>query len=293
MTGLKAFIQRFPVLTYFVLTFLLSWGGVLIAVAPAGFHGSTQHTLFPIALVANEAGPLLAGILLTALIYGRPGLAALRAGLIKWRMAARWYAVAILTTPLLVAAILYALSSVSPVFLPAIVTAGNKAALLLLGIVVGLVEGGVFEETGWTGFATPELRRRYGVLATGLIVGGMWGIWHFLLTFWASGDASGAFSLANFLPPMLFYVAVLPVYRVLMVWVYEHTGSLLVGILMHASLTAFTVFILLPGAAGAALSTYYLILTAVLWVVVAALALGNGGQLARQPRHPEMRVASS
>ena len=30
----------------------------------------------------------------------------------------------------------------------------------------------------------------------------------------------------------------LPAYRVLMVWVYDRTGSLLVAILMHASLTA-------------------------------------------------------
>jgi membrane protease YdiL (CAAX protease family) len=68
-----------------------------------------------------------------------------------------------------------------------------------------------------------------------------------------------------------------------MVWVYDRTGSLLVVILVHASLIASTLFILLPKATGVALSTYYLVLTAVLWIVIAAVAVTNGGQLSRKP----------
>jgi membrane protease YdiL (CAAX protease family) len=41
---------------------------------------------------------------------------------------------------------------------------------------------GIFEELGWTGFAI-RMRQRYGVLGTGLIVGVLWGAWHFIL-FW-------------------------------------------------------------------------------------------------------------
>jgi hypothetical protein len=44
------------------------------------------------------------------------------------------------------------LSLVSPDFLPRIVTASDKAYLVLMGIAVGLVAG-IFEELGWTGFA--------------------------------------------------------------------------------------------------------------------------------------------
>jgi hypothetical protein len=85
-----------------------------------------------------------------------------------------------------------------------------------------------------------------------------------------------------FLPQFLFYVGVLPAYRVLMVWVYDRTGSLLVAMLMHASLTASLPLILLPPARGVPLLTSYLVLAAALWVVVAVVARANGGHLSRQ-----------
>jgi hypothetical protein len=78
-------------------------------------------------------------------------------------------------------------------------------------------------------------------------------------------------------------VAVLGTFRVLMVWVYDRTGSLLVAMLMHVSLTA-SIRIFDPLAiSGVALVTYSLVLGAALWVVVAALAVANHGQLSRQP----------
>jgi hypothetical protein len=111
------------------------------------------------------------------------------------------------------------------------------------------------------------------------MVGVLHGVWHFLPTFWGSGDSSGVFSLFLFLPPCLFYVGVLPAYRLLMVWGYDRTESLLVAMLMHASLTASTLFILSPSAKGIPLIIYYLILTAVTWAVVAAVTAANGGKL--------------
>ena len=85
--------------------------------------------------------------------------------------------------------------------------------------------------------------------------------------------------MAIYLPVMLF--SFLPPYRVLMVWVYDRTGSLLVAMLMHASLTT-SVRIFDPLAiSGVALLTYNLVLAAALWVVVAAVAVANRGQLER------------
>jgi uncharacterized protein len=247
----------------------------------AGAVINTEQVEFYIALMANQAGPLLAGLLLISLVYGRAGLREVLSRLFRWRAGGRWYAMALLTAPLLATATLLALSLISPVFLPGIFATDDKASLLLLGLGVGILGG--LEEPGWTGFAVPELRRRYSILTTALIVGFLWGAWHFLLTVWASGDSSGVLSLSRLAPALLFYVAVLPTFRVLMVWVYDRMESLLVAILMHASLTGSTTFILMPVATGAALSTYYLVLTALLWVVVAVVALSNRGQLARQP----------
>lgn len=285
MTTIKAFIERHPLPAYFTLAFAISWGAVLLVIGgPGGIPGTTEQTetLLPLVVLVMLVGPSVAGILLTGLVHGRAGLRELLSRLTKWRVGARWYAVALLTAPLLVTAVLLALSLSSPVFLPGIFTSDDKASLLLIGIAGGLAAG-IFEELGWTGFAVPRLRLRYGVFATGLVVGVLWGAWHFLVNIWGSGTSSGTFSLLLFLPQFLFYVGVLPAYRVLMVWVYDRTGSLLVAMLMHASLTASLPLILLPPARGVPLLTSYLVLAAALWVVVAAVAMANGGQLSRRP----------
>jgi uncharacterized protein len=283
ITTIKAFIERYPLLSYFTLAFALSWGGILVVVGPGGIPGTREQTemLLPFVVLAMLVGPSVAGILLTGLVHGRVGLRELLSRLLRWRVGARWYAVALLTAPLLVTAALLALSLTSPIFLPGIFTSDDKATLLLVGVAGGMAAG-IFEELGWTGFAVSGLRPRYGVLTTGLIVGLLWGAWHFLVAFWGSGTPSGAFSLVLFLAQFLFYVGVLPAYRVLMVWVYDRTGSLLVAMIMHASLTASLPLILMPPARGVPLLISYLVLAAALWVVVAVVARANGGHLSRQ-----------
>jgi hypothetical protein len=79
------------------------------------------------------------------------------------------------------------------------------------------------------------------------------------------------------MPVLLF--SFLPPYRVLMVWVYDRTGSLLVAMLMHASLVASLVISTPQGIAGVPFVTWYIVCATVLWVVVAAVAVANRGQL--------------
>ncbi len=276
MTTIKAFVGRHQVLTFYALVFAISWGGILLVIGgPGGIPGTSKQVerLFPIALLALFAGPSVAGILMTGLVDGRAGLRELLSRLLRWRVGTRWYAAALLPGPLLVTGILLALSLFSPEFIPGIITTDDKVGLLLFGIAWGLIGGGLLEELGWTGFAVPRLRLRYAALTTGLIVGLLWGAWHFLIAFWASSSFAAGF--------LVFYVVALPAYRVLLVWVYDRTGSLLVAMLMHASLSASTL-ILQPPATGASL-TWNLVLAAALWVVVAAVAVANRGQLSRQP----------
>jgi membrane protease YdiL (CAAX protease family) len=285
MTTINAFIKKHPVLAYFTLTFIISWGGFLLVGGPGILAGANWQTdpLFPFAVLAMLAGPPIAGILLTVLVSGKAGLRELLSRLLRWRAGARWYAVALLAAPLLSATVLFALSLFSPEFLPAIVTSDDKASLLLLGIAVGL-GGGFVEELGWTGFAIPRLRLRYGVLATGLIVGVIWGAWHLLQMWWVGGASSEALPLTLFLPQYFFSaIAQLTAYRVLMVWVYDRTESLLVATLMHAGLIASTLFILAPPTTGAPFLTYSWVFAAVLWVVVAVVAVASRGQLSRKP----------
>jgi membrane protease YdiL (CAAX protease family) len=300
MKTIKALIKRHPLLSYFALTFAITWGLFVLAVGgPGGIPATKEEfTTMPLlAILAALLGPSVSGILLTGLVYGREGFRNLFTRMRRWRVGARWYAVALLTAPLVSTAVLIPLSLISPVFLPGIFASEAKVSFVLMGIVVGLIVG-IFEELGWTGFAVPTLLKlRYGVLSTGLIVGVLWGAWHLLGNdIWASVATSGG------LPPALFAVGVglvllvgqLPAYRVLMVWVYERSGgSLLLAILMHASYSAST-FILGPVAgpgamSGASLLAAVLASAAATWVVVGVLAVATHGHLSQQP--PRRRVA--
>jgi membrane protease YdiL (CAAX protease family) len=288
MATIKTFIKRHPVLSYFALAFAISWGAILIAVGlgPGGFSATPQQFQIsvPYAVPAMILGPGVAGIFMTGLLYGRAGLSEFRSRLLKWRVGARWYAVALLTAPFSIMAALLALSLVSPGYLPRIFTTGDRPALLLMGVAVGLMAG-IFEELDWTGFAVPTLLGlRYGVLGTGLMVGVLWGAWHLPINFWASGVTAGEISPAVFAPLWLLTILVgsLVAYRVLMVWVYDRTESLLVAMLMHVSLANFT-FILTPPLGG---TPYWIIgfsFAAVVWVIVAAVSLAQRGHLSRQP----------
>jgi uncharacterized protein len=284
MKTIKAFIKRHPVLSYFVLAFAISWGGILPIIGGVGaIPGTAEQTtkLFPAVYLVTVAGPSLAGLLLTGLTGGWTGFRELGSRLLKWRVGARWYAVALLTTPLTVMATLLSLSLISPEFLPGFLATSVKASMLQFGFVasVGLLTG-LLEELGWTGFAIPRLLGRHGVLATGLFVGLLWGAWHFLSNIWGSGTSSGV-PLALFMPAILF--SFLPPYRMLMVWVYDRTESLLVAMLMHASLVAFWIISTPVGMVGVPLVTWYLVWAAALWAVVGAVAMANHGHISRQP----------
>lgn len=287
MTTIKTFIKRHAVLTFYIVVFGISWGGFLLTVGLTTSMAVVE--IPPAAILSMVAGPIVASILLISLVYGRAGWRVFRAQLFRWQVDVRWYAVALLLAPILMAAVLFALSLVSPDFLPGIVTTDNKVAYLLFNLWIALTAGFI-EEIGWTGFAVPALRQRYGMFRTGLIVGVLWGAWHFLGNVAAAETVAGTLPLSIYLPLILctLLVGSLVAFRVLMVWVYERTDSLLLAMLMHVSLTA-SVRILTPVPnVGVSLLLAEFVLASVLWIVVGIVAVANRSQMPRQPFHPRM-----
>jgi membrane protease YdiL (CAAX protease family) len=278
-----SFIHQHPVLTYFVLTLLISWSSLLLIIGPGGFIGATDVPAeqTPILILAMLLGPTIAGLLMTGLIHGRQGFGELFARLRLWRVGAGWYLIAILTAPALVAVTSLVLSSSSPAYIPGIVTSSDKVTLIVFGLIAGAVVG-IFEEIGWTGFAIPRLRQRHGILATGLALGLVWGLWHLPL-FASSARTSQSIPAVLTLAVMLF--TFLPAFRVLMVWVYDRTGSLLVAMLMHLGQTA-TAFILAIPATAHQTVVHDLLYTANLWIFIGVIALANRGGLLRRADNP-------
>jgi membrane protease YdiL (CAAX protease family) len=272
----SGFIKQHPVLAFYVLTFAISWGGILMVVSHGGVPGNPAQLqkMIPVMIMAMLAGPTVASILLTGVVCGRAGYRNLLTRLVRWRVGIGWYAAALLTAPLVLMAVPVALSLRSPDFIPRIFTDSDKGAILLMGFAAGLSVG-IFEELGWTGFVIPKLRLRFGAYRTGAIVGLLWGAWHLPVNVLANATPSGGISIPGLLGTLLFSLGLLPAFRILMVSLWDHTGSLFVAMLMHLSLTASNIILgsaATPGMMGPA---FNLVLAAAMWIVVAASAVAK------------------
>lgn len=264
----RNFIRRYPVAIYFALAYGITWVGIFLLLGAEGiWRGELPASQFLFVWGLMLLGPGVAGPLLTGIVGGRAGLRAFLTRMTHWHVGLRWYA-PLLIVPLLAGVILAGLSLASSAFIPGIVAAENK--LLFVGLFMVASFGAGVEELGWTGFATPQLRARHGVLATGLTVGMLWGTWHLL------SDLSGNLAEYGALYPLrflLFWFGALTVFRVLIVWVYDRTGSLLLAQLMHASYTG-SLVVLGPSDASATQNMLYQALfLAALCVVVGVLVV--------------------
>ncbi len=277
MDAIRAFVSKYRLLCFYLIAFAFSWGGVLAVIGGLGHipgtAAETEALIGPV-MLGWFAGPSVSSIVVTALAEGRAGLRGLGSRLTKWRVGIHWYAIALLAGPALDSLALLLLSLFYPGYLPTIVTSADKLSVLLFGVVAGLVGGGFLEELGWTGFAVHNLRSRHGAFDTALIVGILWGAVHFSFVLWASGGTIGSIPLATFLIVRMVDLLLggLPAFRVLMVWVYDRTGSLLIAMLMHATLSASMLIIAPESISGVPFITLCLLGSVTRWVIVGAVA---------------------
>src|SRR5437867_3768196 len=78
---MKAFLIRHRLPAFFLLAFVLSWYPWIIALV----RGRTSGP--------NPLGPLVAGIIMTAIVSGRLGLREFFGRLVRCRVGAKWYAI--------------------------------------------------------------------------------------------------------------------------------------------------------------------------------------------------------
>lgn len=261
-------INKRPFLVYAILSCLISWGGLFAVLGTKLFTGAANPSpvQFVLMFLTMYAGPSVAGIVLTAVSGEKKALRALFSRMRIRRAGGAVYVFGYLAAPVLILATLLVLSRISLSFMPSIFTSGYDMSLLPMGIFFGFLTG-FFEELGWTGFAVPRLRERRGIISTGLLVGFVWGLWH--LPLFLTADPAGNVSFVLFLAVRLF--TQLPAFRVLMVLVYERTGSLLAAMIMHAGLTASALILTPSSTAGIHTVIQNLALTGLLWIVVAVL----------------------
>ena len=205
---LVPWLRQHPLRGYYAAVYGISWGGILIVMGAQDFDLVHMRPIDTgIIFVAMLLGPSVSELAMTAVLEGRTGLSRLRTSLIRWRVGVRWYAMALLTMPLLLVTVLCSMSAfVAPAFAPRF-----QWQLFAIGLVAGS-----FEEIGWTGFTTTRLLARQRPFVTGLSLGLIWALWHMLVDFRQNFNTLGTAWLWEF---VVFYVAALTAYRLLMTWV--------------------------------------------------------------------------
>lgn len=223
---IRSYIQRHVVLSYFALAFLLAWGGSFAAVGPKFIRGeSLQFSDALLAFLPMLIGPSLAGIVMARLVDGKRGLRDLFARMHLWRVGARWYS-AILIFPVLILTVQLGLVALlsrdfAPYFFPE-------------GILIGLFAGFI-EEIGWTGFALPRMQLKHRALTVGILLGVLHSLWHLAPDYLTASGTRGVY----WMPRFVMFLVSMTAMRVLLVWVYTNTRSVLLAQLMRASSTGF------------------------------------------------------
>ena len=245
---MKLFLQRYLLGAFFVLAFALSWYPWIIAL----FRG---HTTGP-----NPLGPLLAGLMVTAIASGRPGVREYLGRIVHFRVGAQWLATACLVPVLicLISVTLTACLAGSPRIgtLPIDKLRELPERFLFTFLFVGLGE-----EPGWRGFALPQLQTRHSPLIASLILAPIWMLWHLPLL--------GTEFPWLIVPP--FFLSVFGG-TFLLTWISNRTGgSVFVAMLFHAATNTVGAGLLFPLFSGSALLLLWWVYGAA--CVVAGLAV--------------------
>jgi membrane protease YdiL (CAAX protease family) len=269
-SDLGAIIRRHPILTYFALTFTISWAGALAVAAPHLIRHQTLPKMtgilmFPVMLL----GPSFAGIVLTRIVDGKSGLQHLFSQVFLARVPTGWYAT-LLIPPVLVLAVLLLLQRfVSPVYAP------NR---FLMGVLFG-VPAGLLEEVGWTGYAFPKMRSQNNGLVPSIVLGLLWSLWHLpVIDYLGTASPHGA----DWFPFFLAFTFAMTAMRVLIAWIYTNTKSVLLAQFMHVSSTGSLVIFSAPRVTALQEVMWYALYGAALWAVVAIVVKTFGKGLGQR-----------
>ena len=178
---------------FLLISFGIAWGILGLYIFIPEHMGTVfgqltgKHPLFFIAVYA----PAIAAFTLVSRNGGIAGLRRFLGRVLLWRCTAAWYAFLIIGIPLL--------------FLIGSALRGNlftelfpftSLQAMLVALVLAAIKGPI-EEFGWRDLALPLLQRKFAPIWGGLILGTIWGLWHFP-AFLLSGTQQSQWSFTAF-----------------------------------------------------------------------------------------------
>lgn len=246
---------RYPLPLFFLLTYPLSWWSVPIA----------NGALIP-------HGPALAAILVLAIGEGRQGLRKWWARVSQWR-AGWWYLIgpAIIAIYLLGALILNLLLGATITDSPKLPAPAIWLQLLLLG--------GLWEESGWTGYALPKLQERFnqhknGPLIATLILALFRALWHLPL-------------LVRGTLPWFDVFGFSVIFQLIITWLYNRSGGSVPAVmLLHYTSNVLAGGIMLQVFSGSEKMTYWMLFTMCAGLIALLILWKEGALLGYRTHHP-------
>jgi uncharacterized protein len=159
-------VERRALTLFFPVAFLLSWYPYIL--------GKTH--LVKTSGGINPLGPMVAALIVAAICYGKAGVKELLGRYARWRIGWGPLTLALLfptVITLLAAAVNIAAGAARPM-----VTQLAAWPELIPKFIFILLFIGLGEETGWRGFALPELQKHLSPLVASLVLGAIWAAWH-------------------------------------------------------------------------------------------------------------------
>ena len=257
---MRAWFKEHTLVAFFAIAFALSWYPWVLAL----LRGSTSGP--------NPLGPLFAGIIVTAIVSGRSGLREFFSRLVRWRVGAKWYALAFIA-PLLICLFVAIVTRCLMPDLQMTAFSPEKMRELPDRFLFILLFIGLGEEPGWRGFALPQLQSKYSPFKASLILAPLWTLWHLPL-------------MGNEFPWPIVPPFVLSVFGAtfMLTWVFNETrGSVLLPMLMHAVVNTISAGLVFPLFSGAGLVALWWIYGFV-WLFAGFFALHFSAKRTLEPK---------
>jgi hypothetical protein len=289
-------IRLYPLASYFVLAFAITWTCQLTAIILAPSQGMSlsneTNLLYFVDLVTGRlsiklmlvygmftlgAGPLFAALFVTWVTEGKHGVRILWEQATNWRIGVRWYVVAFML-PIVLSAVSLGIGLIvgngTIDFTPKLPFTYFLPLFLYMVVFTGITE-----EPGWRGFALPRLQHRYTAERASWILGPLWGLWHFPFIIYYN-DALG-------IVPLLFSLLGLTLgivgWTIVNTWLYNNTRSVWIMILLHGWGNTVQSYLVLSSNSPIAQALYWILP----WVLASILLRVYGKDNLARYRRPQ------
>jgi membrane protease YdiL (CAAX protease family) len=214
---------------FFTIAFLIPIITTVLVILTEGLQTDLVTTQISgaaiVVIMSMVHAPTIAAVVVVFRDDGFDGIRKLFQQLKYWRFPLKWYMLAILVFPVAILAGLSIMALFSQRFAP---------VFSITFIAVATLFSPLWEEIGWTGYATPRMLKKHKPLKTGVYLGVIHMFFHLAADYWGAGVFYGKLYLAHF----VLWTVGLIVLRVITLWIYTRTKSLVLGWLTHVGYTA-------------------------------------------------------